>query len=98
MLCIDLRQLESGFRDKYAPNEARSIRGMHSNNDRQVTLDDLRHAGWMIRHYSRNQLLREQWIQKLGALSHQAFNESNDYRGILLAIVDALRPREQQEF
>lgn len=73
-------------------------RGMHSNNDRKVTESDIRQAGWMVRHYWRNQFLQDQAILKLGLLVRQALAESDDFKGILVAVADALRPHQQREF
>lgn len=59
---------------------------------------------WMVRHYARGgrtgieQARREQAIQKLGLTVRDAFNVSEDYQSLLAAVVDGLRPRDDQPF
>ena len=59
---------------------------------------------WMVRHYSRGgrlsiqRKLRAQAIQKLGLTVRRAFNCSDDFPALLAAVVDGLRPREEQPF
>ena len=54
----------------------------------------------MVRHYPRpiQKLQREQAIQRMGLAVRHAFNASEDFEALLTAIVDGLRPREEQPF
>jgi hypothetical protein len=61
----------------------------------------IRNAAWMVRHYARggrSNARREQAIQMLGLAVRQAFNSTEDFYPLLVAIVDGLRPRDEQEF
>jgi hypothetical protein len=59
---------------------------------------------WMVRHYARGGRLaihrarRQQAIQKLGLTVRAAFNRSEDFAALLTAVVDGLRPRDEQPF
>jgi hypothetical protein len=61
-------------------------------------------AGWMVRHYVRGgrsqiqKLRRKQAIQFLGATVREAFNASDDYEALLVAVVDGLRPKDDPPF
>lgn len=55
----------------------------------------------MVREYPRvaiQRTRREQAILKLGLTVREAFNGSNDFQALLAAVVDGLRPREEQPF
>jgi hypothetical protein len=61
----------------------------------------IRNAAWMVRHYTRggrSNARREQAIQMLGLVVREAFNSTEDFYPLLAAIVDGLRPRDEQEF
>jgi hypothetical protein len=61
----------------------------------------IRNDGYMVRHYSRNRLLREQAILKLWLTAREAFNkstEAQDREALLAAIADGLRPIERPPF
>jgi hypothetical protein len=55
-------------------------------------------AAWMVRHYARGgrssfqRPERAQAIQRLGLTVREAFNRSEDFEPLLVAIVDGLRP------
>jgi hypothetical protein len=61
-------------------------------------------AGYMVRHYARGgrssiqKLQREQAIQRLGLEIRHAFAASDDFEPLLIAVVDALRPRDDPPF
>lgn len=61
-------------------------------------------AAWMVRHYARgartriNQAERAQAIHELGLLVRDAFDTSNNFEALLTAIVDGLRPKDEQPF
>lgn len=61
-------------------------------------------AGWMVRHYQRGGRLniqkveRAQAIQLLGLTVREAFASSDDFEPLLVAVVDALRPRDDPPF
>jgi hypothetical protein len=63
-------------------------------------------AAWLVRHYargarqptSRAAIHRRQAIQKLGLVVREAFDRSDDFEPLLAAVVDGLRPREEQPF
>lgn len=65
---------------------------------------DILNAAWMVRHYQRGgrsgigRLHREQAILKLGLTIRQAFNDSEDFEALLTAVVDGLRPLNEQPF
>ena len=59
---------------------------------------EIRNDGYMVRHYWRNRVLREQAILKLGLTVQHAFNTSKDYKLLLAAVADAVRPREEEPF
>ena len=58
----------------------------------------IRNAAWMVRHYrrgARTRMQREeraQAIHELGLRVREAFNQSNHFELLLVAIVDGLRP------
>lgn len=61
-------------------------------------------AAWMVRHYQRGgrltiqRLQRAQAIQRMGLTVRDAFNRSEDFEALLAAVVDGLRPKEDQPF
>lgn len=61
-------------------------------------------AGWMVRHYVRgartniNKLEREQAIRLLGLTVREAFTVLDEFEPLLVAVVDALRPRDDPPF
>lgn len=61
-------------------------------------------AAWMVRHYTRGGRLSIQRAQRaeavlmLGLIVREAFNASQDFEPLLAAIVDGLRPRDEQPF
>ena len=67
----------------------------------QALADQIRNAGWMVRHATRSARLR--WstcprrkaaIDELGLIVRRAFAMSNDFEVLLTAILDALRPTD----
>lgn len=64
----------------------------------------IRNAGWMVRHYVRggrsaiHKAERQQAIRDMGLVVRDAFNKSNDFEALLAAIVDGLRPKDDQPF
>lgn len=60
--------------------------------------DEIRHAAWMVRHYWRNRTQRAQAIQRLGLTVREAFNSSDDFETLLVAVVDGLRPTDDRPF
>ena len=60
-------------------------------------------AGWMVRNYAlkrtrRGRLQRAQAIQRMGLTVRDAFERSDDYEALLGAVVDGLRPKDNQPF
>lgn len=61
-------------------------------------------AGYLLRYYARGartsiqRLHRQQAIQLLGLTIRQAFEQSDDFEPLLIAIADALRPRDDPPF
>ena len=60
-------------------------------------------AAWMVRHYAlqrtrHDRLRRAQAIQKLGLVVREAFYTSDDFEALLGAVVDGLRPKDNQPF
>lgn len=59
---------------------------------------------YMVRHYWRGartsigRLHRQQAIIKLGITVREAFAKSDDFETLLAAVVDGLRPRDEQSF
>jgi hypothetical protein len=61
----------------------------------------IRNAAWLVRHYALQRteamrLRRAQAIAALGLAVRQAFNETDDFEPLLVAIVDGLRPRPEE--
>lgn len=61
-------------------------------------------SAWMVRHYDRGSrdgvvyTRRLQAIQMLGLAIRHAFNETDDFEPLLLALLDGLEPREEHRF
>jgi hypothetical protein len=61
-------------------------------------------AGYMVRYYARGgrtqigKLQRKQAIQFMGLAVREAFNTSDDYEALLVAVVDGLRPKDDPPF
>jgi len=58
---------------------------------------------WMVRHYAlkrtpSQRLRRAQAVLKLGLVVRDAFDHSDDFEPLLGAVVDGLRPRDNQPF
>lgn len=58
----------------------------------------IRNAGYFVRHYRRNKLRQDQAILMLGLAVREAFNNCNDFRTLLEAFADSVRPQEHQPF
>ncbi len=64
---------------------------------------EIRNAAWWVRHYRRGRrgtgamrLQRQQAIQKLGLTVRRAFSASDDFEVLLIALVEALTPRDYE--
>lgn len=63
----------------------------------------IRHAAWMVRHYARGgrscigRRERARAIRALGRTVRDAFNQSENYEVLLVAVVDGLRPRPDEQ-
>lgn len=61
-------------------------------------------AGWWVRHYVRGgrsqiqKLERQQAIVKLGLTVREAFTRSDDFEPLLVAVVNALTPKDAPPF
>ena len=61
-------------------------------------------AAYMVRHYARGgrvniqRAQREQAILQMGLAVRDAFNRSEDFEALLAAVVEGLRPKEDQPF
>lgn len=60
-------------------------------------------AAWWVRHYALQRTpamrrRRAQAVQRLGLTVRDAFNRSEDFEPLLVAIVDGLRPRDDPPF
>lgn len=61
-------------------------------------------AAWLVRHYARggrsaiHRADRQAAIRELGLAVRQAFNQSEDFEALLAAVVDGLRPKDDQPF
>lgn len=62
-------------------------------------------AGYMVRHYARGGRLtflmreeRAEAIRHMGLTVRDAFNKSDDFEPLLVAVVDGLRPRDDPPF
>lgn len=59
-------------------------------------------AAFMVRHYGARphagyRLRRAAAVQRLGLTVRRAFNQSENFEPLLIAVVDGLRPRPDQE-
>lgn len=56
--------------------------------------DAIRNAAWMVRHYPRRmqRAQRAQAILALGLTVRDAFNRTDNFEPLLVAVVDGLRP------
>lgn len=65
-----------------------------------VLVASILNAGWMVRHYARGtrSLERKQAIQRMGLTIREAFNRSEDFEPLLIAVVDGLRPKDDPPF
>jgi hypothetical protein len=55
-----------------------------------LILNDL----WMVRHYRRNRIRRNQAIRKLGEDLREALNNSADFHEILRAMYEGMNPKD----
>jgi len=61
-------------------------------------------AAWLVRHYARGgrsqiqKAPRDKAIKQLGLVVREAFSATEDFEPLLAAIVDGLRPQDQQRF
>lgn len=68
-----------------------------------ATVAAILNAAWMVRYHARGARLsymsaqREQAIQFLGLTVRAAFNGTENFEPLLLAIVDGLRPRPDEQ-
>jgi hypothetical protein len=64
---------------------------------------DIRNAAWRVRHYQRGgrssigRAQRERAIRSMGFIVRAAFNESENFEVLLIAVVDGLRPRPDEQ-
>lgn len=56
----------------------------------------IRNDAWMVRHYQRQcqRMRRQQAIRKLGLTVRHAFNSSDDFEPLLVALFDGLNPND----
>lgn len=57
---------------------------------------EIRNEAWLVRHYCRNRLRREQAVLKLGLAVRNAFAASDEFEPLLAAILDGLRPTPEE--
>jgi hypothetical protein len=61
-------------------------------------------SAWMVRHYERGGRLeilskeRARAIRQMGLAVREAFDRSEDFEPLLLAVLDGLNPREDHRF
>jgi hypothetical protein len=61
-------------------------------------------SAWLVRHYARggrstiHRTQRQDAIKQLGLAVRYAFSASDDFEALLAAVVDGLRPRDEQPF
>ena len=60
----------------------------------------IHNAAWMVRHYPRpmQRAQRAQALRELGLIVREAFNASEDFEALLIALLDGLLPREERRF
>lgn len=71
--------------------------------DTAARIAEILNDGWMVRHYvlqrtPHDRLCRAQAIQKMGLAVREAFSHSDDFEALLGAVVESLRPRNNQPF
>jgi hypothetical protein len=72
--------------------------------DTTVLVASILNQAWLVRHYHRGarssigRLERKQAIQRLGLTIREAFNKSDDFEPLLIAVVDGLRPKDDPPF
>ena len=72
--------------------------------DTAAYVAEILNAAWMVRHYARGgrlsiqRLHRAQAILKLGLVVREAFSKTDDFEQLLTAVVDGLRPHNEQPF
>jgi hypothetical protein len=60
-------------------------------------------AAWLVRHYARGgrsifqRRQRQEAIHAMGLAVRDAFNESEEFEALLIAVVDGLRPRPEEQ-
>ena len=63
--------------------------------DVDLMLAAIRNAGWLVRCYRRgSKEKRRQALLRMGVTVREAFLKSDDYEKLLQAVVDGLRPKE----
>jgi len=57
-------------------------------------------AAWMVRHYCRpmQRAQRAAALRALGLACREAFNRSEDFEPLLIALLDGLAPHEERRF
>lgn len=53
---------------------------------------------WLVRSYRRNDIRRRQAIERLGLTVREAFTHSDDFEGLLAALVDGLSEKNNTPF
>lgn len=53
---------------------------------------------YLVRHYWRNQVRREQALQRLGLTLREALNNCDDHPRIIRALSEGLHPRDDPRF
>lgn len=74
--------------------------------DSTVMVAAILNAAWLVRHYARGGRLkniptaqkRAQAIRQLGLTVRESFSRSEDFETLLTAVVDGLRPKDDQPF
>jgi hypothetical protein len=66
--------------------------------DVQQFCAEIRNAAFLVRHYRRprDRERRAEAIRSLGEVCRMAFNSTEDYEALLVAIVDALKPQDYE--
>lgn len=77
---------------------------MRPEGETALLIASILNAGWMVRHYARGakgstqRLERQQAILRMGLTIRDAFNKSEDFEPLLIAVVDGLRPKDDPPF
>lgn len=74
--------------------------------DTAILVAAILNAAWLVRHYSRGAVQRNspyaqkraEAINKMGLAVREAFNVSDDFEVLLLAVLDGLSPRDEHRF